>query len=96
MSRVKPQRRVVRRRKAASVSDTLLLFAETRERLAKLTDDLRIALSLVVVDGLSYEEAAARLDIPLAAYQKRLAKAREALGAMIVHKDRGSQSLAAE
>lgn len=56
---------------------------------------MRIALSLVVVDGLSYEEAAQRLEIPLSTYQKRLAKAREALGAMIVNNNR-SQSIAAE
>jgi DNA-directed RNA polymerase specialized sigma24 family protein len=95
MGRPKLQRRVVRRRRTAAVSDTLLLFSETRERLARLRDDLRIALSLVVVDGLSYEEAAQRLEIPLSTYQKRLAKAREALGAMIVNNNR-SQSIAAE
>lgn len=78
------------------MSDTLLLFSETRERLARLRDDLRLALSLVVVDGLSYEEAARRLEITLPTYQKRLAQAREALGAMIVHGDKRSRSVAAE
>ena len=71
------------------------LFAKTRERLARLTDDLRIALSLVVVDGLSYEEAADQLNVSLPEYLNRLALAREALGAMVAYDER-PLALAAE
>lgn len=95
MGRYSVRRRTVRRTRAGAISDTLLLFAKTRERLARLTDDLRIALSLVVVDGLSYEEAAERLNIPQAALLTRLALARDALGTMIATDER-SRAVAAE
>jgi DNA-directed RNA polymerase specialized sigma24 family protein len=87
--------RPARRKRACSVSDTLRLFAKTRERLARLTDDLRIALSLVVVDGLSYEEAAERLNVSMPEYLSRLAVAREALGVMVAYDER-PRALAAE
>jgi DNA-directed RNA polymerase specialized sigma24 family protein len=83
VGRYNVQRRHTQRRRSSSVSDTLLLFGKTRERLARLSDDLRIALSLVVVDGLSYEEAAERLKIPQSTLFTRLALARESVGAMI-------------
>ncbi len=90
----------VRRRPSATqrrgqVSDTLLLFAKTRERLARLTDDLRIALSLVVLDGLSYDEAAARLNISMPALLTRLEQAREAVAKMVDDED-GPKAIAAE
>jgi RNA polymerase sigma-70 factor, ECF subfamily len=84
----------VRRPEGFPVGDTLLAFAKTRERLARLPDDLRIALSLVVVDGLSYEEAAQRLDIPMSALLNRLAAARESLASMITEDERGLASAA--
>jgi RNA polymerase sigma-70 factor (ECF subfamily) len=73
----------------------LLLFAETRERLARLTDETRLALALVVLEGLSYDEAAQRLNISQALLLKRLAQAREALRAMIASDER-QQAQAAE
>jgi RNA polymerase sigma-70 factor (ECF subfamily) len=79
----------VRVRRGAHVSDTLLLFAKTRERLARLSDELRLALALVVVDGLSYDEAARRLNIPVASLLGRLALARAALGTMAAEDGRG-------
>jgi RNA polymerase sigma-70 factor (ECF subfamily) len=78
-----------------TISDTLLMFGKTRERLARLTDELRLALSLVVVDGLSYEEAAERLNVPLPEFLSRLATARETLGAMVAN-DEHPCALAAE
>jgi predicted DNA-binding protein (UPF0251 family) len=95
MGRFKLRARPVRRKRGCSVSDTLRLFATTRERFARLTDDLRIALSLVVVDGLSYEEAADRLNVSMPEYLNRLALAREAVGAMVAYDER-PRALAAE
>lgn len=95
MGRYNVQRRPGRRGRGSSVSDTLLMFSKTRERLARLTDELRLALSLVVVDGLSYEEAAERLNVPTTTLFNRLALAREDLGAMIAN-DEGRQTVAAE
>jgi DNA-directed RNA polymerase specialized sigma24 family protein len=95
MGKQKLQRRSAQRKRGKAVSDTLLMFSKTRERLARLNDELRLALSLVVVDGLSYEEAAARMNIPLPEFLDRLAAARETLGAM-VENDEHPQALAAE
>ncbi len=81
------RRTAISRRQKARVSDTLLLFGKTRERLARLTDELRIALSLVVLDGLSYDEAAARLNISIATLLTRLALAREAVAEMIAEEE---------
>ncbi len=44
-----------------------------------LPDDQRIAVSLVLVESLSYKEAAAVLDIPMGTLTSRLARGRQAL-----------------
>ena len=95
MGRQKLQRRSSRRRRGHAISDTLLMFSKTRERLARLSDELRLALSLVVVEGLSYEEAAARLKLPLPVFIERLAAARETVAAMVAN-DEHPVALAAE
>jgi RNA polymerase sigma-70 factor, ECF subfamily len=64
------------------------MFSKTRERFARLTDDLRLPLSLVVVDELSYDEAAARLNVPTVVLAERLAQAREAVRSMILEDER--------
>lgn len=47
--------------------------------LSLLSEDHRIVIGLVLVDGLPYKEAAAVLDIPMGTLTSRLARAREAL-----------------
>lgn len=49
----------------------------------RLPDDHRIVVSLVLIEGLSYQEAARLLDIPLGTLTSRLARAREALQSML-------------
>jgi RNA polymerase sigma-70 factor (ECF subfamily) len=44
-----------------------------------LSDDHRMVIGLVLVDGLPYKEAAEVLDIPIGTLTSRLARAREAL-----------------
>jgi RNA polymerase sigma-70 factor (ECF subfamily) len=51
--------------------------------IAKLSDDQREAVSLVLVEGLPYKEAAAVLDVPIGTLTSRLARGREALQAML-------------
>ncbi|MHB8477435.1 MAG: sigma-70 family RNA polymerase sigma factor [Steroidobacteraceae bacterium] len=51
--------------------------------MAKLPEDQRTAVSLVLVEGLSYKEAADVLDIPIGTLTSRLARGREALQAML-------------
>jgi RNA polymerase sigma-70 factor, ECF subfamily len=54
-------------------------LSETLKALYDLPEDQRQVLVLVTLDDLSYEEAAARLDIPLGTLMSRLARGREAL-----------------
>jgi RNA polymerase sigma-70 factor (ECF subfamily) len=65
------------------ITETLLMLAETRQRFSRLPDDQRVALALVVLDGLSYRDAAAQLEIPVGTLMSRLSRARDALRTMI-------------
>jgi RNA polymerase sigma factor (sigma-70 family) len=47
--------------------------------MAKLPEDQRMAVSLVLVEGLSYKEAAESLDVPIGTLTSRLARGRETL-----------------
>jgi RNA polymerase sigma-70 factor (ECF subfamily) len=51
--------------------------------MARLPEDQRLAVGLVLVEGLSYKEAAEALDIPIGTLTSRLARGREALQAML-------------
>lgn len=55
------------------------LVAAIQSSLEKLSEPYRLALQLVDVEGLSYEEAAAVLDVPKGTIKSRLARARDAL-----------------
>lgn len=58
-------------------------LAEVRALVAALPDDQRAVLALVAVEGLSYQEAAEALDIPIGTVMSRLARARKALAQKI-------------
>jgi RNA polymerase sigma-70 factor (ECF subfamily) len=51
--------------------------------MARLPEEQRAAISLVVVEGLPYKEAAEVLDIPIGTLTSRLARGREALQGML-------------
>ena len=51
--------------------------------MARLPEEQRIAVSLVLVEGLPYKEAAQVLDIPIGTLTSRLARGRDALQAMM-------------
>lgn len=51
--------------------------------MSMLSDDHRIVIGLVLVDGLPYKEAAAVLEIPMGTLTSRLARAREALQGLL-------------
>jgi RNA polymerase sigma-70 factor (ECF subfamily) len=51
--------------------------------MARLPEDQRLAVGLVLVEGLSYKEASEALDIPIGTLTSRLARGREALQAML-------------
>lgn len=56
-------------------------LARAQAALAKLPDDQRALMALVVIDGQSYKDAAEILDIPIGTVMSRLARARAAIAA---------------
>jgi RNA polymerase sigma-70 factor (ECF subfamily) len=63
-------------RHVTEVRNTLEVVCRAMEQ---LPDEQRLVLTLVSVDGLSYEEAAAVLEVPIGTVMSRLARARRRL-----------------
>jgi RNA polymerase sigma-70 factor (ECF subfamily) len=53
------------------------------EAMSRLPEDQRMAIALVLVEGLSYKDAAEALGIPIGTLTSRLARGREALQAIL-------------
>lgn len=51
-------------------------WAEARAALQGLPEDQRVVLTLVVLDGLSYQQAAETLEVPIGTVMSRLSRAR--------------------
>jgi RNA polymerase sigma-70 factor (ECF subfamily) len=51
--------------------------------MARLPEDQRLAVALVLIEGLSYKDAAETLGIPIGTLTSRLARGREALLALL-------------
>ncbi|MGH8181045.1 MAG: RNA polymerase sigma factor [Steroidobacteraceae bacterium] len=62
-------------------SDAELLCLQ--DALARLPEDQRLAVALVLIEGLSYKEAAAIMSVPVGTLTSRLARGREALQSML-------------
>jgi RNA polymerase sigma-70 factor, ECF subfamily len=62
-----------------TVAEGRLALAEVTRGLAQLAPEHRVLIALVCVDGLTYKEAAAILDLPIGTVMSRLARARLAL-----------------
>jgi len=54
-----------------------------QDALARLPDEQRLAVALVLIEGLSYKEAAHVMEVPIGTLTSRLARAREALQAIL-------------
>jgi RNA polymerase sigma-70 factor (ECF subfamily) len=65
----------------AAGSDPELLCLQ--DALARLAEDQRLAVALVLVEGLSYKEAASIMGVPVGTLTSRLARGREALQSML-------------
>ena len=63
----------------AKAMETRLAAAEVERAMARLPDEQRLAVALVLVEGLSYEEAAEVLEIPAGTLTSRLVRGRMAL-----------------
>lgn len=66
-------------RDSAAQADDRLMLRAVQAAMARLPEDQRAVLHLVCVEGLSYAEAAAALDIPQGTVMSRLSRARLAL-----------------
>lgn len=58
-----------------------------QDAVARLPEEQRLAVALVLVEGLSYKEAAHIMEVPIGTLTSRLARAREALQAMLGERD---------
>lgn len=61
------------------VMEAKLTFADTCRAMAALPEEQRVVVALVLIEGLSYREAADVLGLPMGTVTSRLARAREAL-----------------
>ena len=57
--------------------------------LARLSDEQREVVALVLVEGLAYKEAPVVLDVPIGTVTSRLARGREALEALLGGREGG-------
>jgi len=62
-----------------NASEAQLRLLSVQKAMATLPDEQRLAVALVLVEGLSYKEAAEALDVPIGTLTSRLARGREAL-----------------
>ena len=62
-----------------SVTESRLTLKEVTRGIARLAADQQVIIGLVCVDGMSYKEAAAVLDLPIGTVMSRLSRARLAL-----------------
>ncbi|HEX2801615.1 MAG TPA: RNA polymerase sigma factor [Phenylobacterium sp.] len=63
----------------ASAMEMHLAAGEVERAMRRLPDDQRLAVGLVLVDGLSYKEAAEALEVPAGTLASRLVRGRMAL-----------------
>jgi RNA polymerase sigma factor (sigma-70 family) len=61
------------------------------QALRRLSEEHRMVIGLVLVDGMAYKEAAEVLDIPMGTLTSRLARAREALQALLSDRTRNKE-----
>jgi RNA polymerase sigma-70 factor (ECF subfamily) len=74
---------------AVSTIDTDAAMWSVSEAMSKLPDEQRLAVALVLVEGKSYKEAAAVLEIPIGTLTSRLARGRTALAAALSDEHKG-------
>ena len=58
-------------------------FMSVQAAMARLPEDQRVAVSLVLIEGLPYKDAAEVLEVPIGTLTSRLARGREALQALL-------------
>ena len=64
-----------------AITETRDALARAQGAMARLPDDQRALMALVVIEGQSYKDAAATLDIPIGTVMSRIARARATIAA---------------
>lgn len=76
------------------VADAAHTAAEDRLSIAsameRLPEEQRLAVSLVLIEGLSYQEAADVMEVPVGTLTSRLSRGREALAGLLCGKEKAS------
>ena len=62
-----------------NASEAQLRLLSVQKAMASLPEEQRLAVALVLIEGLSYKEAAEALEVPIGTLTSRLARGREAL-----------------
>jgi RNA polymerase sigma-70 factor, ECF subfamily len=73
----------------ARAADSAINADRLRKEIEKLPNDQRAVLLLVAIEGQSYADASATLDIPIGTVMSRLSRARAALARSIYGDERG-------
>jgi RNA polymerase sigma-70 factor (ECF subfamily) len=68
---------------ADGASDAHIQRLSLEAAMERLPEEQRLAVALVLVEGLAYKEAAAVLEVPIGTVTSRLARGREALEALL-------------
>jgi len=74
---------------ADAASDAHIQRLSLEAALERLPEEQRLAVALVLVEGLAYKEAAAVLEVPIGTVTSRLARGREALEALLGGREGG-------
>ncbi len=69
---------------ASATLEARLSLSAVERAMAALPDEQRIAVALVLIEGLSYEEAATVLETPVGTVTSRLSRGRAALQAALI------------
>jgi RNA polymerase sigma-70 factor (ECF subfamily) len=83
---------VIERLPSASPEDesqTRYALSDVQKALARLPDDQRSVVLLVLVEGYSYEEAASMTGVPIGTVMSRLSRARRSMAASLEGHDHG-------
>ncbi|MEQ5842245.1 RNA polymerase subunit sigma-70 [Paraburkholderia acidicola] len=67
--------------------ETQAMNAQIIDAVARLPEAQRVVMLLVAVEGLSYQEAADALEVPIGTVMSRLSRARQAIGAQFATRD---------
>ena len=74
---------------ADSSSEAPIQRLSIEAALERLPEEQRLAVALVLIEGLAYKEAAAVLDVPIGTVTSRLARGRETLEALLGGREGG-------